>query len=55
MNKYRWHLVELQKKINKIEETDADYRNNKKWRKYRNQQNQIYKLIREYNEVSNER
>lgn len=48
---YQWVLVELQKKIDKIEDEDENYRQNKKWIKYRNQQNAIYEQIRKDNEM----
>ena len=44
-------LVELQKKINIIEDKDSNYRKNKKWIKYRSQQDLIYKKIREENNM----
>lgn len=44
-------LIQLQKKIDKIEEQDENYQENKKWIKYRNQQNAIYKQIRKDNEM----
>lgn len=46
-----WILVELQRKIDKIEDTDVDYQNNKKWQKYRKQQDNIYKEMRNENEM----
>lgn len=48
---YRWVLIELQKKIDKIEDEDENYQENKKWIKYRNQQNEIYEQIRKDNEM----
>lgn len=44
-------LIELQKKIDKIEDEDENYRENKKWIKYRKQQDWIYDQIRKNNEV----
>ena len=43
-------LVELQHKIDKIEDEDENYRENKKWKKYRKLQDYIYNEIRERNE-----
>lgn len=48
---YQMVLVELQKKIDKIEDKDENYQENKKWIKYRNQQNAIYEKIRKENEA----
>lgn len=45
-----WSLLELQKKINKIEDKDSDYVNNSKWQKYRKQQDMLYKKIQKQNE-----
>lgn len=42
-------LIELQRKINKIEDEDLNYRENKKWIKYRKIQDVIYNQIRERN------
>ena len=47
--KYGWVLVELQKKINRIEDNVVDYQQNKKWIKYRNQQERIYNEFRKEN------
>lgn len=52
---YRTTLVELQKKIDKIEDEDENYRQNKKWIKYREQQDLLYKIIKKQNEVEDER
>ena len=52
---YQWVLVELQKKIDKIEEEDEDYQENKRWKKYRKQQEEIYEILRKENETENER
>ena len=49
--KYGWVLVELQKKINRIEDNIVDYQQNKKWIKYRNQQERIYNESRKENEM----
>lgn len=46
-----WILVELQNKINQIEESDENYQLNKKWKKYRKQQDIIYEQIRRDNEM----
>ena len=43
-------LVELQKKIDKIEDEDINYQENKRWIKYRKQQEVIYDKIRKDNE-----
>ena len=48
---YQMVLVELQKKIDKIEDEDENYQENKKWIKYRGQQDAIYKKIRKDNEM----
>ena len=52
---YRTTLVELQHKIDKIEDEDENYRENKKWIKYRKQQEAIYEIIRKQNEEDYER
>jgi hypothetical protein len=44
-----WTLVELQRKIDKIEDEDENYQENKRWKKYRKLQDYIYKEIREKN------
>lgn len=49
---YRMTLVELQNKINKIEDKDPNYEKNKKWIKCRKQQNKIYEVIKRKNERS---
>lgn len=43
---YRDDLDELQDKINKIEDEDENFRENKKWIKYRRQQDFIYDMKR---------
>ena len=48
---YDWLLVELQHKINKIEDEDVNYQENKKWIKYRKHQEDIYDVIRKNNEM----
>ena len=40
-------LMELQKKINKIEDEDSDFRNNEKWKKLRQQQDALYDFKRQ--------
>jgi hypothetical protein len=40
-------LMELQKKINKIEDEDSDFRNNEKWKKLRQQQDMLYDFKRQ--------
>ncbi len=40
-------LVELQNKINKIEDNVSDYQNNKKWKLYRKQQDLLYEFKRQ--------
>lgn len=50
--KYMWlcvdeKLKELQKKIDYIEDTVVDYRNNKKWKLYRQQQDLLYEFKRQ--------
>ena len=52
---YQWVLVELQKKIDKIEDTDENYQENKKWIKCRKQQEEIYDILRKENEKQDER
>lgn len=47
---YEWVLVELAKKIQRIEDKCENYQENKNWKKYRNQQNAIYEKIRKNNE-----
>lgn len=46
-------LVEIQKKINKIEDDDSDFASNKKWQELRNQQNVLYDFKRQ--EMEDER
>ena len=46
-------LVEIQKKINKIEDDDSDFASNKKWQELRNQQDVLYELKRQ--EMGNDR
>lgn len=48
---FRYELVELQNKINKIEDEDENYQQNKKWIKYRKQQEIIYEIIRKNNDM----
>lgn len=50
--KYMWisvdeKLKELQKRIDYIEDTVVDYRNNKKWKLYRHQQDLLYEFKRQ--------
>lgn len=52
---YRMELLELAEKIEKIEEEDENYRENKKWIKYRNQQEGIWARIRRENELQDGR
>jgi hypothetical protein len=52
---YQWELVELAKRIQKIEDEDEDYQKNKKWIKYRNRQVSIYEKLRKENEKQDER
>lgn len=40
-------LVELQNKINKIEDNVSDYQNDKKWKLYRKQQDLLYEFKRQ--------
>lgn len=40
-------LIELQRKINKIEEEDSDYTQNEKWKMYRQQQDTLYDFKRQ--------
>ena len=40
-------LEELQSKINKIEDKDTNYRENKKWILYRHQQDLLYEFKRQ--------
>ena len=49
--KYGWVLVELQKKINRIEDNVVDYQQNKRWKRYRNQQERIYNELRKENKM----
>lgn len=51
---YQWVLVELQKKIDKIEDEDENYQENKRWIKYRRQQEEIYEKLRKENEQQDE-
>ena len=47
---YQWELVELAKKIEKIEDEEVDYRENRKWIKYRKRQEDIYEILRKENQ-----
>lgn len=47
---FRYELDELQDKINKIEDEDENFRENKKWIKYRRQQDLIYDMKRKETE-----
>ena len=47
---YNWELVELAKKIQKIEDKDENYRENKKWLKFRKRQEDIWDKMRKNNE-----
>lgn len=40
-------LIELQKKINKIEDEDSNYTKNEKWIKLRQQQDLLYEFKRQ--------
>ena len=48
---YGWLLIDLAKKMDKIEDNNPDYRNSRTWQKYRRQQDLIYNKIRKENEV----
>lgn len=48
---YRATLDELQRKINKIEDEDENFRENKNWKKYRSQQEGIWKMMSKENEM----
>lgn len=52
---YQWVLVELAKKIEKIENEDENYQENKKWIKYRKQQEDIWEILRKENEFQDGR
>lgn len=52
---YQWVLVELQKKIDRIEEDDENYQENRRWKKYRKHQEEIYEKLRKENEQQDER
>lgn len=52
---YRMVLVDLADKIEKIEDEDENYQENKKWIKYRKQQEDIWEKIRKENALQNER
>lgn len=52
---YRMELLELAEKIEKIEEEDENYQQNKKWIKYRRQQEGLWERIRKENELQDER
>lgn len=49
---YKMVLDELAKKIQKIEDEDTNYRENKKWIKYRKQQEDIWDIMIKENEIS---
>lgn len=46
-------LIELQKKIDKIEDEDSDYTKNKKWIELRQQQDMLYEFKRQEIEKDN--
>ena len=48
---YRETLRELQRKINKIEDEDENYRENPNWKRYRSQQEGIWKIIKKNNDM----
>lgn len=48
---YRLALVDLQKKIERIEEKDSNYTSNKKWITYRHQQELIWERMRKENAI----
>jgi hypothetical protein len=50
-----WSLIELQKKINRIENNNSDYVKSPKWQKYRKQQDLLYKKIQKENDKGIER
>lgn len=52
---YRMELLDLAEKIEKIEEEDENYQKNKKWIKYRRQQEGLWARIRRENEMQDER
>lgn len=47
----QWELVELAKKIQKIEDKDDNYRENKNWLKFRKRQEDIWNKMRKNNEM----
>lgn len=55
IERIQWTLVELAEKIEKIEENDENYRENKKWIKYRQQQEDLWEILRKENETEDER
>lgn len=52
---YQWALVKLAEKIQKIEDEDENYQENKKWIKYRKQQEDIWEILRKENELQDGR
>lgn len=50
IERIQWTLVELGHKIQAIEDDDEDYRENKKWIKYRQQQEELWEILRKENE-----
>lgn len=49
--KYRLVLVDLDRKIKKIENIDSNYTSNKRWIKYRHQQELIWATMRKENAI----
>ena len=48
-----YKLIELQKKIDKIEDEDSNFTQNEQWKKLRGQQDALYEFKRQ--ELENER
>ena len=55
IERIQWTLVELGHKIQTIEDDDENYRENKKWIKYRQQQEDLWEILRKENESEDER
>lgn len=55
IERIQWTLVELGHKIQAIEDDNENYRENKKWIKYRQQQEDLWEVLRKENENQDER
>lgn len=55
IERIQWKLVELGHEIQAIEDDDENYRENKKWIKFRQQQEKLWEILRKENEQQDER